>query len=117
MGNASAIFSGIIDEHINTRTNVGLFDVSHMGRFEVKGPDAYDYLQTLVTNDISKLNDHQALYSPMCYDNGGIIDDLIIYMINREKFLIVVNASIGKRISWNGLLSIQSQLLIENNSE
>ena len=49
---------GIIDEHINTRTNVGLFDVSHMGRFEVKGPDAYDYIQTLVTNDISKLNDH-----------------------------------------------------------
>ncbi len=85
--------SGIIDEHINTRTNVSLFDVSHMGRFEVKGSDAYDDLQRLVTNDISKLNDHKALYSPMCYDNGGIIDDLIIYMINRDKFLVVVNAS------------------------
>ncbi len=86
-------YSGIIDEHINTRTNVSLFDVSHMGRFEVKGPDAYDCLQTLVTNDVSKLNNHQALYSPICYDNGRIIDDLIIYMINREKFLVVVNAS------------------------
>ena len=86
-------YSGIIDEHINTRTNVGLFDVSHMGRFEVKGPDAYDCIQTLVTNDISKLNDHQALYSPICHDSGGIIDDLIIYRINREKFLVVVNAS------------------------
>jgi aminomethyltransferase len=86
-------YSGIIDEHTNTRTNVGLFDVSHMGRFEVKGPDAYDCIQTLVTNDISKLNDHQALYSPICYDNGGIIDDLLIYRINREKFLVVVNAS------------------------
>ncbi|HEX2123965.1 MAG TPA: glycine cleavage system aminomethyltransferase GcvT [Nitrososphaeraceae archaeon] len=85
--------SGIIDEHINTRTNVSLFDVSHMGRFEVKGPDAYDCLQTLLTNDVSKLNNHQALYSTICYDNGRIIDDLIIYMINREKFLIVVNAS------------------------
>ena len=86
-------YSGIIDEHINTRTNVGLFDVSHMGRFEVKGPDAYDCIQTLVTNDISKLNDHQALYSPICHDSGGIIDDLIIYRIGREKFLVVVNAS------------------------
>ena len=85
--------SGIINEHINTRTNVSLFDVSHMGRFEVKGTGAYDCLQTLVTNDVSKLNNHQALYSPICYDNGRIIDDLIIYMINREKFLIVVNAS------------------------
>jgi aminomethyltransferase len=86
-------YSGIIDEHTNTRTNAGLFDVSHMGRFEVKGSDAYDCIQTLVTNDISKLNDHQALYSPICYDNGGIIDDLLIYRINREKFLVVVNAS------------------------
>jgi aminomethyltransferase len=86
-------YSGIIDEHTNTRTNVGLFDVSHMGRFEVRGSDAYGCIQTLVTNDVSKLNNHQALYSPMCYDNGGIIDDLLIYRINREKFLVVVNAS------------------------
>jgi aminomethyltransferase len=86
-------YSGIIDEHINTRTNVSLFDVSHMGRFEVKGTGAYDCLQALVTNDISKLHNHQALYSPICYDNGRIIDDLIIYMINRKKFLVVVNAS------------------------
>jgi aminomethyltransferase len=85
--------SGIIDEHLNTRTNVSLFDVSHMGRFEVKGTDAYECLQTLVTNDLSKLDNNMALYSPICYENGGIIDDLIIYMFNREKFLIVVNAS------------------------
>jgi aminomethyltransferase len=86
-------YSGIIDEHINTRTNVSLFDVSHMGRLEVKGLDAYDCLQILITNDLSKLIDNQALYSPMCNDNGGIIDDLIIYMIKREKFLVVVNAT------------------------
>ncbi|HEY6588002.1 MAG TPA: glycine cleavage system aminomethyltransferase GcvT [Nitrososphaeraceae archaeon] len=85
--------SGIINEHLNTRTNVSLFDVSHMGRFEIKGTDAYDCLQTLVTNDISKLDNNMALYSPICYENGGIIDDLIIYMFNRKKFLIVVNAS------------------------
>jgi aminomethyltransferase len=86
-------YSGIVDEHTNVRNNVGLFDVSHMGRFELKGPGAFDFLQTMITNDVSKLNDHQALYSPMCYDNGGIIDDLIVYMIDRQKFVIVVNAS------------------------
>ena len=86
-------YSGIIDEHTNVRNNVCLFDVSHMGRFELKGPGTYDFLQTMITNDLSKLNDHQALYSPMCYDNGGIIDDLIVYMIDKQKFVIVVNAS------------------------
>jgi aminomethyltransferase len=86
-------YTGIIDEHINTRTNVSIFDVSHMGRFEVIGSNALDCLQTLVTNDVSKLSNYQALYSPLCYDDGGIVDDLIIYRIDREKFLVVVNAS------------------------
>jgi aminomethyltransferase len=109
-------YSGIIDEHINTRTNVGLFDVSHMGRFEVKGSDAYDCLQTLVTNDISKLNDHQALYSPICHDNGGIIDDLIIYMINREKFLVVVNASNREKdLEW--IVKHSKSAVVENISD
>jgi aminomethyltransferase len=109
-------YSGIIDEHINTRTNVGLFDVSHMGRFEVKGSDAYDCLQTLVTNDISKLNDHQALYSPICHDNGGIIDDLIIYMINREKFLVVVNASNREKdLDW--IVKHSKSAVVENISD
>jgi aminomethyltransferase len=109
-------YSGIIDEHINVRTNVGLFDVSHMGRFEVKGPKAYDCLQTLVTNDISKLNIRQALYSPMCYDNGGIIDDLIIYMINREKFLVVVNASNREKdLEW--IVRHSQSAVVENVSD
>jgi aminomethyltransferase len=109
-------YSGIIDEHINTRTNVSLFDVSHMGRFEVKGPDAYDCLQTLVTNDVSKLNNHQALYSPICYDNGRIIDDLIIYMINREKFLVVVNASNREKdLEW--IIKHSNSATVENVSD
>ena len=108
--------SGIIDEHINTRTNVSLFDVSHMGRFEVKGPDAYDCLQTLGTNDVSKLNNHQALYSPICYDNGRIIDDLIIYMINREKFLVVVNASNREKdLEW--IIKHSNSATVENVSD
>jgi aminomethyltransferase len=109
-------YSGIIDEHINTRTNVGLFDVSHMGRFEVKGFDAYDCIQTLVTNDISKLNNHQALYSPICHNNGGIIDDLIIYRINREKFLVVVNASNRERdLGW--IVKHSKSAVVENISD
>jgi aminomethyltransferase len=109
-------YSGIIDEHINTRTNVGLFDVSHMGRFEVKGSNAYDCLQTLVTNDISKLKDHQALYSPICHNNGGIIDDLIIYMINRQKFLVVVNASNREKdLDW--IVKHSKSAVVENISD
>jgi aminomethyltransferase len=85
--------SGIINEHMSVRKRAGLFDVSHMGRFEVKGPNSLELLQNLMTNDISKLQEKQALYSPMCYESGGIVDDLIIYMINRERFLLVVNSS------------------------
>ncbi|HVD20848.1 MAG TPA: glycine cleavage system aminomethyltransferase GcvT, partial [Nitrososphaera sp.] len=86
-------YSGIVDEHVNVRTNVGLFDVSHMGRFEIKGQDSLICLQKLVTNDLEKLADHQALYSPMCYQDGGIVDDIIAYRLTRDHFLIVVNAS------------------------
>lgn len=94
-------YSGIIDEHVNVRKNVGLFDVSHMGRFIIKGTNAYRLMQNLVTNDISKLNDHHGLYSPMCYENGGIVDDVIVYRINEENFLLVVNASNrGKDLEW-----------------
>jgi aminomethyltransferase len=86
-------YSGIIEEHINTRHNVSIFDVSHMGRFEVTGTEAFHVLQMLATNDISILDDNQALYSPICRNDGGIIDDLIIYRINSARYLVVVNAS------------------------
>lgn len=86
-------YSGIMDEHVNVRTNVGLFDVSHMGRFEIKGQHSLAFLQELVTNDLEKLVDHQALYSPMCYEDGGIVDDIIAYRLAHDRFLVVVNAS------------------------
>lgn len=86
-------YSGIIEEHINTRHNVSIFDVSHMGRLEVTGAEAFHVLQMLATNDISILDDNQALYSPICRNDGGIIDDLIIYRINSARYLVVVNAS------------------------
>ena len=86
-------YSGIMDEHVNVRTNVGLFDVSHMGRFEIKGQHSLACLQTLVTNDLEKLVNHQALYSPICYEDGGIVDDIIAYRLGRDNYLVVVNAS------------------------
>jgi aminomethyltransferase len=82
-----------MDEHVNVRANVGLFDVSHMGRFEIKGQQSLACLQKLVTNDVEKLADHQALYSPMCYEDGGIVDDIIAYRLAHDRFLVVVNAS------------------------
>ncbi|MEM2759433.1 MAG: glycine cleavage system aminomethyltransferase GcvT [Nitrososphaerales archaeon] len=87
------LYSGIVDEHINVRTSVGLFDVSHMGRFKIRGSTAYGCIQNLLTNDVSKLRDRQAVYSPMCNESGGIVDDIIAFRINMEDFLVVCNAS------------------------
>jgi len=93
-------YSGIIDEHKCVRENVGLFDVSHMGRFKIKG-DAESQIQNLITNDISKINDNQCIYSPMCNKEGGIIDDVIVCKINSDEFVIVVNSSnIKKDFDW-----------------
>ncbi len=93
-------YSGIIDEHKNVRESVGLFDVSHMGRFKIIG-DAESQIQHLITNDISKIGDKQAIYSPMCNENGGIIDDVIVSRINSDEFVIVVNSSnIKKDLDW-----------------
>jgi aminomethyltransferase len=86
-------YSGIIDEHKNLRSNVGLFDVSHMGRFKITGTSAENCIQNLLTNDVTKISDLQAIYSPMCSESGGILDDVIAYRINKDDFLMVVNSS------------------------
>lgn len=86
-------YSGIIDEHMRTRNRVGLFDVSHMGRFEVTGDTSTECLQLLLTNDISRLPPNRAIYSPLCNHDGGIIDDLILYKKTPISYLLVVNAS------------------------
>ena len=94
-------YSGIIDEHKNLRSNVGLFDVSHMGRFKITGTSAENCLQNLLTNDVTKIGDLQAIYSPMCSESGGILDDVIAYRINKDDFLLVVNSSnIEKDFAW-----------------
>src|SRR5215510_3644235 len=86
-------YSGIMDEHLNVRANAGLFDVSHMGRFEIRGNDAFDCVQNLITNDLKNLDDCQALYSPLFYEDGGIVDDIIVYRFASDHLLFVVNSS------------------------
>ena len=95
-------YSGINDEHLTVRTGVGVFDVSHMGEIWVKGPKALDLIQKLCSNDASKLNVGQAQYS--CFPNGkgGIVDDILVYYFEPEKYMLVVNASNVEK-DWNWL--------------
>ncbi|MFS0575196.1 glycine cleavage system aminomethyltransferase GcvT [Sporosarcina sp. 179-K 3D1 HS] len=94
-------FSGIKAEHEAVRTKAGLFDVSHMGEIVVSGEGALSYLQKLVTNDVSKLKIGQAQYTVMCYEDGGTIDDLLIYKRGEQDYFLVVNASnVEKDVEW-----------------
>ncbi len=86
-------YSGILDEHRATRENAGLFDVSHMGEFLVTGDQAEAFLDYIITNDLSRIEDGQALYSTACYEHGGVVDDLILYRLSGKKFFICCNAS------------------------
>ncbi|MDF2544742.1 MAG: gcvT [Herbinix sp.] len=85
--------TGVIAEHMAVRTKAGLFDVSHMGEVILMGKDAGANVQMLVTNDCSKMYDGQVKYSPMCNEDGGVVDDLLVYKIHAEYYLIVINAS------------------------
>ena len=94
-------YSGVIAEHRAVRTGCGLFDVSHMGELLLRGPDALANLNRLMTNDFSGMADGQARYSPMCYEDGGVVDDLIVYRCSDTAWLAVVNASnTGKDRDW-----------------
>jgi len=94
-------FEGLIPEHEAVRNAAGLFDVSHMGEVEVKGPEAFEFVQNLVTNDVSKLEDNQILYAMMCYENGGTVDDLLVYKYADDYYFIVINAgNVDKDVEW-----------------
>ncbi len=86
-------YSGIIDEHQAVRNSVGVFDVSHMGEVIVSGPDAFAFVQNLVSNDVSKLADGKALYTVMCAPDGGIVDDLLVYKLGDNRYMLVINAA------------------------
>ena len=78
-------YSGVMDEHKAVREAAGLFDVSHMGELEVKGKGALDFLQFITTNDASKLSSGEAQYSLICYPDGGIVDDTLVYKTSDDK--------------------------------
>lgn len=94
-------YSSDIEEHMAVRNGVGVFDVSHMGEFKVEGPQALDLIQRITSNDASKLTDGQAQYTCLPNEQGGIVDDLIVYKIKENDYFIVVNASnIEKDWNW-----------------
>jgi aminomethyltransferase len=94
-------YTGIIDEHKAVRSHAGVFDISHMGEFIIRGPGAEAALNRLLTNDVSKLSDLQGHYTLMCNAAGGVIDDLILYRLGPEEYFLVVNASmIDEDAAW-----------------
>jgi len=93
-------YRGIIEEHRKVRTTVGVFDVSHMGEFEIRGSGALNFLQRMTINDAATLDVNQAQYSAMCYPHGGIVDDLIVYRL-ADHYMLVVNAgNLQKDFDW-----------------
>ena len=94
-------YTSIRDEHFAVRKVAGLFDISHMGRLYVDGSSAEAYLQGIFTNDISKLDPGHAMYTLMCREDGGVIDDLVVYREARDRFLVVVNAANREKdVAW-----------------
>lgn len=85
--------AGVVKEHMAVRTKAGIFDVSHMGEIICKGEDSLKFLNKLLTNDFTNMTDGQARYSPMCNEEGGVVDDLIVYKYRRNSYFIVVNAA------------------------
>jgi aminomethyltransferase len=86
-------YSGIIEEHLAVRRAVGLFDVSHMGEIEIRGPEALALVEYVTTNQASRLNAGQAQYSAMLYEHGGFVDDLLVHKVADDHYFLCVNAS------------------------
>jgi aminomethyltransferase len=112
-------YTGIIAEHKAVREAAGLFDVSHMGNFYVRGARALEFLQYVVTNDLGRIQDGQAQYTVMLYPDGGIVDDLIIYRVSADTFFIIVNASNGEKdFEWlSGQVGAFEGVSLENHSD
>ncbi len=97
-------YTSVKDESIAVRNGCGMFDVSHMGEFLVEGPEAHKFVDFIVTNDFLNAGDNKAVYSPLCRENGTVIDDLIAYKLGAEKVLICVNAANIKK-DWDWISS------------
>ena len=111
-------YTSILDEHRAVRTAAGLFDVSHMGEILVHGREARSWLQQLVTNDVERLSPGKALYTVMCYEDGGAVDDLIIYQVGDEEYLLCVNASnCDKDFEWMTGQAVGFDCILDNVSD
>jgi aminomethyltransferase len=95
------MYDGIRQEHVAVRTHAGLFDVSHMGEIETSGPQAEEFLQRILSNDVTKIAERGAQYSVLCNEDGGVIDDLFTYRLGADRFLTVTNAANhAKDLAW-----------------
>ncbi|MFT9845996.1 glycine cleavage system aminomethyltransferase GcvT [Aneurinibacillus sp. REN35] len=111
-------FTSIIEEHQAVRTRAGLFDVSHMGEIIIKGKNAASFIQSLITNNIHLIEKNQALYAAMCYPHGGTVDDLLVYKMEENEYMLVVNASnISKDFVWMLDQRKDPDLIIKNISD
>src|SRR4030095_12000333 len=107
-------YTGINDDHLAVRANAGIFDVSHMGEFILKGSGALDLIQSVTSNDASKLSDGQAQYSCLPNETGGIIDDLLVYCIKKDEvYMLVVNAANIEK-DWNWIKRNNTEVRLED---
>lgn len=111
-------YSNITDEHVAVREHVGLFDVSHMGEVTVQGPDAECYVQHIFTNDVANAPVGKIFYGMMCYDDGGTVDDLLVYKMGPQHFFLVINAAnIEKDWDWMQQHSVGFDIELQNRSD
>ncbi|HET9526677.1 MAG TPA: glycine cleavage system aminomethyltransferase GcvT [Pyrinomonadaceae bacterium] len=104
--------AGTIEEHLRTRTHAGLFDVSHMGEIDVRGPDAIAFVNRVTSNDVTKLVDGQAQYTALTTEQGTVIDDLLVYRLNADHLLLVVNAGTTDK-DWEWITSHHASEAVE----
>ena len=110
-------YKGITEEHNAVRKAVGVFDVSHMGEVRVKGPDAYRFVSHIFVNDVTGAPDGQIFYGMMCREDGGTVDDLLVYKVNDNEYFLVINAAnIGKDVKWIMDNAHGFEVVIENES-
>ena len=107
--------AGTIEEHLRTRTHAGLFDVSHMGEIDVRGPDAIAFVNRLTSNDVTKLVDGQAQYTALTTEKGTVVDDLLVYRLSADHLLLVVNASTTEK-DWEWIRSHHAGEAVELNN-
>ncbi|MBD5306747.1 MAG: glycine cleavage system aminomethyltransferase GcvT [Bacteroides sp.] len=110
-------YKGITEEHNAVRKAVGVFDVSHMGEVRVKGPDAYRFVSHIFVNDVTGAPDGQIFYGMMCREDGGTVDDLLVYKVNDNEYFLVINAAnIDKDVKWIMDNAHGFEVVIENES-